>query len=72
MIEKTFVVDKLKSKIVKDEIVLEEWTDKNKARNTISIEVDKFVALFKNGIADEDNKLGFKKYIENWKKEGLI
>ena len=72
MITEDWVKDKLKSKIVGFDIVLEEWVDKNKAFNKITIPVKEFTVMFAGGLVDDDGKRGYKKYFDAWQKEGLI
>lgn len=56
----------------RDEIVIRQWVDKNKALNSIEVPVKTFAALFPIEIKDDDNKLGYKKVIADWKAEKLI
>lgn len=85
MIAEEWIKTKLASKIRNDEIILEEWTGEDKAKHSITVNIRTFAEIFKTQLESlevekttalitesEDKDLGYKKYIDQWQKEGLI
>ena len=61
--------DKLNTR---DEVLVKEWVDKNKCLCRIEVPIKTLAVLFPVEIRDDDNVLGYKKFIEDCKTEKLI